>query len=82
MSILDGLRERLQPPLRLPFEGVLTPQGLAGVTRTEIRPYDRTLGHKDLFQDSPVDTTDRFGEREDAIYLGPDSCAASSASCH
>ena len=79
MSILDRLRERLQPPLRLPFEGVLAPQGLASVTRTEIRPYDRTLGHKDLFQDSPVNTTDRFGEREDAICLGPGSCAKPSA---
>ena len=82
MSILDGLRKRLQPPLRLPFQGVLTPQGLAGVTRTEIRPYDRTLGHKDLFQDSPVDTTDRFGEREDAVCLSPGSCAELSVSRH
>ena len=62
-GVLERSWQRRQPPLRLPFVRVFTPQGLGSIACAEVEDYGRTLGDKDIRHGTTVRAYDGLGER-------------------
>ena len=69
MCLLDRPRQGLQPPLGLPLERVLAPDGLVRVARGDVREDRRAFRDRNPRNHAPVEATDGLGEGEDGVLL-------------
>ena len=71
VSLLDRLRQRLEPAFGLPLQGILTPDGLVRVAGGEVGNYDGALRDGNFVHHLSVEAADWLGEREDSVPFGP-----------
>ena len=69
--ILNGLRQRLEPPLGLPLARILAPDRFVHVTRAQVAEHQGALRDDNLVDHVAVCATNRFVKREDRVLSGP-----------
>ena len=70
---LDGLRQGLEPPLRLPLAGVLAPERLVHVARAQVADDQGALRNDDLADLVAVRAADRLVQGQHHVLAGPDN---------
>ena len=71
-SLLNRIRERGQPPIRLPFVRIGTPQCRIRIAIKNRYDYVGVFRNDDLMHLTPVGTYNRGGKREGNVFLGSD----------
>ena len=65
--VVNGPRERAEPTLRLPFQGIVAPKRFVGVAGAEVNEGHRPSRDEHLVHDLAVHTADGLREREDDV---------------
>lgn len=68
----DGLRQALEPALGLPFEGIVAPHVLVGVTAEEAKEQLSSLRNRDLVHCGTITQLERFCEGKNSILNRPE----------